>query len=110
MIAIKNIEMVVSPKNKAQVEKMIALFNVGVVDSLESGLITMEDAIRCFYGQFRLKELKAFRPEVESIVVAGLELLDLRDIFPEKYEQLWKDQYKMLRGFSEQILKNEQVD
>lgn len=110
MIAINELQLTINPKNKAQAEKMIALFNLGVVDALESGLIDFREALRFFYGQFKLKELKGFRPEITDIIVAGMELLDIRDIYPEKYQELWKKQYQMLREFSEKILKDEQAD
>ncbi len=110
MFIINELQLIINAKNKTQAEKMVALFNLGVVDALESGLIDLGEAMRCFYSQFRLRELKIYRPEITDIVVAGLELIDIRDIYPERQEELWKEQYQMLREYSEKILKNEQAD
>jgi hypothetical protein len=109
-----NLKALLSARGRA-LEQRLALFawlNLGIVESLEKGLLTPKDAIRIFFNGdnclFVRRNLK--EENAEEIMSRGVQLDDLREALPAKrvHQELQKE-LKRMRSLSLNILEQKRL-
>jgi hypothetical protein len=76
----------ISIENKVEIERFVLLMNIGLIEALKTGIITIEEAEKYLYSPYSVDKLErlGIREEVITLINLGCELEDVESIIPQK--------------------------
>lgn len=79
-------EMVIQLQDKAEIERLISLINLGICAALENQALSIEEAEFYLYSPHTMEQLQELgvAQELIDVVHLGTELEDVKSLLPEK--------------------------
>ena len=73
-------------EDKTEIERLLAILQIGLCVALEQDILSIEDAERYVYSPYTLEKLEALgvSPQLQRLVQLGSELEDVASLLPEK--------------------------
>lgn len=81
-------EMVIQVEDKTEVERFLAILNIGLCVALQQGALSIEAAEQYLYSPYTLEKLRELGVSSQSLAVVhlGTELEDVESLLPEKLD------------------------
>lgn len=94
----------ISLENNIQINKFILINIIGLMDSLEAGLISIEECEICLFSPYSIEKLEKLHLDkrIIDILQRGCELENIYDLLQDKFIDVVKE----LKNDSQQILKS----
>lgn len=85
-------QLLINATNKHELEKLLILYIIGVVDGLESELVTIDEAEKLLFSPYTidLVDSKGISKEIIDIIHLGTELEDVQSLIPDKLSESLK--------------------
>lgn len=97
-------ELKLSVNEKNEAERLVLISAIGLLESLENGIVTIEDCENYLFNPYSVSVLegKKLDTEVIEIIELGCELEDVQSLVPDKLQ----DEIKGLKEQAKERLKN----
>lgn len=82
-------EMIIQIEDKAEIERLLSILNLGLCAALAQGVLSIEAAEHYLYSPYTLEMLQELdvSPKLLQVVHLGTELEDVESLLPEKLDE-----------------------
>lgn len=79
-------KLIVQLQEKAEIERLISIINIGICTALESGALSFEEAETYLYSPYTIEQLEKLgvAQKLIDLVHLGTELEDVKSLLPDK--------------------------